>query len=65
MAKFIDLTESDDQSVMVNVDNIIFVRPGSDDDGTMIYVTSPGQNDCPVSLWVKESYVQVARLIQR
>jgi hypothetical protein len=64
MVKFIELTDCDDQSLMVNVANIIWVRPCEAEEGTMIYVTSQGKNDYPVSLCVKECYAQVAKLIQ-
>lgn len=64
MVKFIELTEYDDQPIMVNVANIIWVRPYKAEEGTMVYVTVQGKNDYPVSLCVKESYTQVTKLIQ-
>lgn len=63
MTKFIELTEYDDQPIMVNVANIIWVRPYKAEEGTMVYVTAQGKNDYPVSFCVKESYSQVAKLI--
>lgn len=63
MVKFIELTDYNDQPLMVNVANIIWVKPYKADDGTMVYVTAQGKNDFPVSLCVKESYAQVTRLI--
>ena len=65
MTKFIELTEYDDQPIMVNVDNIIWVRPYKSEEGSIIYVTAQGRNDYPVSINVKESYPQVTKLIQR
>lgn len=63
MAKFIELTEDDNQPLMVNVDNIIWVRPYKEDEGSTIYVAGQGQNEYPVSLYVKENYSQVTKLI--
>lgn len=63
MVKFIELTDYDDQPLMVNVANIIWVRPSEPDEGTVIYVTAQGKNDYPVGLCVKESYAQVTKLI--
>ena len=63
MVKFIELTDYNDQPLMVNVANIIWVKPYKADDGTMVYVTAQGKNDFPVNLCVKESYAQVTRLI--
>ena len=65
MAKFIELTDYEDQPLLVNLDNIIWVRPYEAENGTMIYVTAQGKNDYPVSLCVKESYAQVTKLILR
>lgn len=65
MTKFIELTEYDDQPIMVNVANIIWVRPYKSEEGSMIYVTTQGRNDYPVSINVKETYSQVTKLIQR
>jgi hypothetical protein len=64
MTKFIELTDYDDEPLMVNVANIIWVRPYEAEEGTMIYVTAQGKNNYPVSLCVKESYSQVSKLIQ-
>ena len=64
MTKFIELTDFDDQPLMVNVANIIWVRPYEAEEGTMIYVTAQGKNDYPMSLYVKDSYSQVTKLIQ-
>ena len=63
MVKFIELTDYDDQSLMVNVANIIWIRPYEAEEGTMIYVAVQGKNDYPVGLCVKESYSQVTKLI--
>lgn len=65
MTKFIELTEYDDQPIMVNVVNIIWVRPYKDDEGSTIYVTAQGRNGYPMSINVKETYSQVVKLIQR
>ena len=64
MVKFIELTDYDDQPLMVNVANIIWVTPYEAEEGTMIYVTAQGKNDYPVKLCVKESYSQVTKLIR-
>ena len=63
MAKFIELTNFEDQLLMVNVDNIIWVMPYTEENGSMIFVTVQGKNDYPVSLYVKESYSQVKELM--
>ena len=64
MTKFIELTDFNDESLMVNVANIIWIRPYKGEDGSTIYVTSSqGRNDYPLSLNVKESYSQVTKLI--
>lgn len=63
MVKFIELTDYNDEPLMVNVANIIWVAPYEAEEGTMIYVTAQGKNDYPVSLCVKESYSQVTKLI--
>ena len=65
MTKFIELTDFNNQSLFVNVDNIIWVCPYTAEDGTMIYVMVQGKNNHPVSLYVKESYTQVTKLIQK
>ena len=64
MTKFIELTDYNDQLLMVNVANIIWVAPYESEEGTMIYVTAQGTNNYPVSLCVKESYERVTKLIQ-
>ena len=63
MAKFIEVTDYDDQPILVNVDNIIWVKPYEDEDGSILYVTSQGKNDYPVNIFVKENYSQVTKLI--
>jgi hypothetical protein len=63
MVKFIELTEDDSQPIIFNVANIIWVRPFNDDNGSLIYVNTPGQNGNPVSVYVKEGYSQVKKLI--
>lgn len=65
MVKFIELTEDDNQPLFVNVDNVIWVRPYKEAEGSLIYVAALGKNDYPVSLFVKESYSQVTKLIQK
>lgn len=64
MVKFIELTDYNDEPLMVNVANIIWVEPYKTEEGTMVYVTAQGRNDYPVSLCVKESYAQVTKLIK-
>ena len=63
MVKFIELTDYNVRPLIVNVANIIWARPYEPDEGTMIYITAQGKNDYPVNLCVKESYSQVAKLI--
>lgn len=63
MVKFIELTDYNDQPLLVNVDNIIWVKPYKAEEGTMIYVAVQGKNEYPVSLCVKESYSYVTKLI--
>ena len=63
MVKFIEVTDYNDEPLMVNVANIIWVAPYEAEEGTMIYVTAQGKNDYPVSLCVKGSYSQVTKLI--
>ena len=64
MIKFIELTDFDDQPLMVNVANIIWVKPYEAEEGTTVYVTAQGKYDYPVSLTVKESYSHVKKFIQ-
>lgn len=64
MVKFLELTDFDDQPLMVNVANIIWIRPYEEENGTLLYVTSLGKNDYPVSICVKESYTQITKRIQ-
>ena len=63
MMKFVELTDYEDQPLLVNVANILWTRPCEREEGTMIYMASPGKNNYPVNLYVKESYAQVTKLI--
>lgn len=63
MVKFIELTDYNDEPLMLNVANIIWVKPYKAEEGSIIYVTAQGTNNYPVSLCVKESYAQVTKLI--
>ena len=65
MAKFIEVTDFNNQSLYVNVDNILWVKPYEAENGSMIYMPVRGRNDYPISLIVKESYVQVTDAIGR
>ena len=65
MAKFIEVTDYNDNSLYVNVDNILWIKPYVAENGTLIYVPVCGKNDSPISLVVKESYVQVRGAISR
>ncbi len=65
MAKFIEVTDFPDQSLFVNVDNILWIKPYDVENGCMIYMSVLGRNDYPISLTVKESYAQVAEAIER
>ena len=64
MVKFIELTDLENQPLMVNVSNIIWISPDTTGDGTIIYVLAPRKNDNLVSLCVKENYAQVTKLIR-
>lgn len=65
MAKFIEVTDYNDQSLYVNVDNILWVTPYEEEDGTFIFLPVRGKNDFPISLTVKENYAQVTKAIGR
>jgi len=65
MAKFIEVTNYDDQRLYVNVDNILWVKPYEAENGSMIYIPVRGRNDYPIPLTVKESYAQVVEAIGR
>lgn len=65
MVKFIEVTDYNDQSLYINVDNILWVKPYEEENGTIIYLPVRGRNDYPISLTVKESYAQVTEAIGR
>lgn len=65
MAKFIEVTDFNNQSLFINVDNILWVKPYEEENGTLIYVPVRGRNDYPIFLAVKESYAQVTKAIGR
>lgn len=65
MAKFIEVTDYNDQSLYVNVDNILWVEPYEAGNGSMIFMLVRGRNDRPCYLTVKESYAQVTEAIGR
>lgn len=65
MAQFIELTDYNDQSLYINTDNILWVKPYEEENGSIIYLPVRGRNDYPVSLTVKESYAQVTEAIGR
>jgi len=65
MAKFIELTDYEGQPIYVNVDNILWVKPYEEENGTHIYLPVRGRNDYPISLTVKENYAQVTEAIGR
>ncbi len=65
MAKFIEVTDYNDQSLYVNVDNILWVEPYEAENGSMIFMLVRGRNDRPYYLTVKESYAQVTEAIGR
>lgn len=65
MAKFIEVTDYNDESLYVNVDNILWVKPYKEEDGAIIYMPVRGRNDYPVHLTVKESYAKVIEAIGR
>lgn len=64
MAKFIEVTDYNDQSLYINVDNILWLRSYEEENGTIIYLSVCGKNDYPVSLIVKESYTQLKEAIR-
>lgn len=59
MKNFIEVTDFEDQQLLVNTENILWVRPYETENGTVIYMASPGRNNYPVSVTVKESYEQI------
>ena len=59
MAKFIEVTNYDDEKLFVNIDNILWIKPYDEENGTIIYVPVRGKNDYPISLAVKESYEDI------
>ena len=65
MAKFIEVTDYNDRSQYVNVDNILWVEPYEAENGSMIFMPVRGRNDRPYFLIVKESYAQVIEAIGR
>ena len=65
MAKFIEVTDYNDQSLYVNVDNILWVEPYEAENGSIIYLPVRGRNDYSISLTVKENYAQVTEAIGR
>ena len=65
MAKFIELTDYNDDSLYVNIDNILWVKPYQEENGAIIYMPVRGRNDYPVPLTVKESYAKVVEAIGR
>ena len=65
MAKFIEVTDFNDNSLYVNVDNILWVKPYKEENGAIIYMPVRGRNDYPVPLTVKESYAHVVETIGR
>lgn len=54
MAKFIGVTDFNDEKLLVNVENILWFK-AYDKEHATIYVASQGKNDYPVCLNVKES----------
>lgn len=65
MAKFIELTDYNDEKLFINVDNILWVKPYEEEDATLIYLPVRNRNDYPISIAVKESYAQVTEAIGR
>lgn len=65
MAKFIKVTNYYEQSLYVNVDNILWVKSYEEENGTLIFLPVRGKNDYPISLTVKESYDEVIKAIER
>jgi len=59
---FIELTNTDDQNVFVNILNILWIEP-SDDNETMISLNINGKNDFPYILYVKENYHTIKNMI--
>lgn len=54
MAKFIGVTNFDNEKLIVNVDNILWLKPYNQT-SSIIYLAAQGKNEYPVSLVVKES----------
>ncbi|WP_319481654.1 hypothetical protein [uncultured Draconibacterium sp.] len=58
--KTIFLTNSDDQEILVNIDNMTHATPNADG-GSIIYTTRTKPYDV---IWVKESLDQIKALIK-
>ena len=54
MARFIEVTNFEDEKFFINIDNILWLEK-SDKENAVIYLASRGTNNFPVSLYVKES----------
>ena len=54
MAKFIGVTNFDNEKLIVNVNNILWLKPYNQM-SSIIYLAALGKNEYPVSLVVKES----------
>lgn len=65
MAKFIKVTNFNDEELFINIDNILWLKSYEEENGTIIYLPVCGKNDYPVSLIVKESYAHLIEVIGR
>lgn len=62
MSKFIGVTNFDNEKLIVNVDNILWLKPYNQT-SSIIYLAAQGKNDFPVSLIVKESQATIMKYI--
>ena len=62
MAKYIGVTDFNDEKLIVNVENILWFK-SYDKDHAIIYMAGSGKNEYPVSLTVKESRDTIMKYI--
>lgn len=62
MAKFIGVTDYDNEKLLVNVDNILWFK-AYEKEHAIIYMAAPDQKNYPASLIVKESRDTIMKYI--
>lgn len=64
MAKFVGVTDYNDEKVLINIDMILWYSTyNKEKDDTIIYMAAPGKNDYPVYVVAKESKETIMRYI--